>query len=75
MIIIKRNNKNVKTKKYQKGNQKFLAMHIAYQIEKIKSEMITSTKIQFANKRNMTITIHNVQKNMLKTPKERFSYL
>jgi hypothetical protein len=37
--------------------------------------MITSTKIQSANERNMTITIHNVQKNMLKTPKGRFSNL
>jgi hypothetical protein len=33
---MKRNNKKVMTKKYQKGNQKFLAMHIAYQIEKSK---------------------------------------
>jgi hypothetical protein len=33
---MKRINKNVMTKEYQKSNQKFLAMHIAYQIEKSK---------------------------------------
>jgi hypothetical protein len=40
MILIKRNNKNAITKEYQKGNQKFLAMHIAYQIEKSKVKLL-----------------------------------
>jgi hypothetical protein len=57
---MKRNNKNFMTKEYQKGNQMVLVM-------------TTSTKIQPTEKRNLTLTIHNVQKNMLKTPKGRFS--
>ena len=41
---MKRNNKNVMTKEYQKGNQKFLAMHIAYQIEKTKVKWLQVQK-------------------------------
>ena len=57
---MKINNKNFMTKEYQKGNQMVLVM-------------TTITKIQPAHKRNMIITIHKVQKNMLKTSKGRFS--